>query len=214
MAVADNALCTLTGVKLELGLTVATHDAVLERLINVASDAIASYCGRPLHYTASLTEKVPGRGGQILLVTRTPIVTLTSIKLYATSVATTSTTLESSTYRIKDAAVGSIAFPGGVVWSAPHVPGAIEPALLPGAEDLVYEVAYNGGWVSPAQAGTRTLPYDIEQCALDSVVATWRRRGQYTGLQTESEAQDEAPLSGLLLPKAVLATLQRYRRLS
>lgn len=67
---------TLAQTKAHLNITVSTHDAELQSMIDGAEAAIAQKCG-PLSSTAT-TERVRG-GGNGLVVRVTPIVSLTSV---------------------------------------------------------------------------------------------------------------------------------------
>lgn len=71
-----SALSVATDVKPHLNITVATHDAELQTMLDAAEAAIAEKCG-PLAAT-SVTERVSG-GGTGLVLRTTPIVSLTSV---------------------------------------------------------------------------------------------------------------------------------------
>ena len=74
------ALTTLERVKDWLGLTVATHDAILERLIDAASDAIEKYCGR-YFVSTSRAERYDGTGDQYLYLDYLPLTAITRVSI-------------------------------------------------------------------------------------------------------------------------------------
>lgn len=209
MALPANALTLLATVKAELGISVSTHDTVLERLIGVASEAVARFCGRKLHYQAAIVETVRGYGGQVLLLKRTPIVSITSIVIDGT-------TLAADSYSIKDADVGSVYREVGWQWTSPLAEGLAAPAQVPGAEVHKYTVTYTGGWVFDPQAGSptpaRNAPYDLEQACIETVVHLWRFRGRFSNAKTEKEETSKVAWEGNAIPKPAQAILKRYRR--
>lgn len=213
MAVAANALTTLTTAKAELGESGSTYDSVIERLINAVSDAIEGYCNRTLYYSAAVTEKLQGLGGNLLFLSRTPVVAITSIELLPSSLSSAGegTTLSSSSYVVRNAGAGIVYRRDGFSWSATASVGA-SASRLPGSEDLVYLATYGGGYVTPEQGGTRTLPYDIEQACLWGVANVWRHRGRELHLQQESEDMARLVWATEALPSAARKLLEEYRR--
>lgn len=206
MALAANALTTLETLKTELGLLdKSTYDAVLERQINAASDAIERYVGRTLYRGTVTSERVKGYGDRILLLARTPIVSVTSITRGGS-------TVDASSYYVENAEVGSVYSSTGWVWTAAPLEGVAVQDQVPGTEEASYLVTYVGGYQTPAQGGTRTLPYDLEEAALITAVNAFRNRGKYQSLQTETEAQEDATWRGDFIPGPALRLLKRYRR--
>lgn len=207
MALTTNALTTVATMETELGLTAASKTALLERLIAVASDAIEQFCNRKLYYTAAIAESVPGYGGNLLHLSRTPLVSIASIVIQGT-------TIDSDDYEIKNAAAGSVYKESGWDWTAPYAAGLASPARVPGSEALLYDATYAGGWVTPGQVGTRSLPYDLEQACIDTVVHLYRFRGRYINAKVEKEETSKASWEGGLIPKPAQAILKKYRRVA
>lgn len=214
MAVAAYALTTLAQAKTELGIAVSTFDAVIERLIDTVSSAIAEYCEHSLHYQTGIVEKVAGYGGQLLYVSVTPIVTITSIELLPSSLdnAGAGTTYAASSYTIRDAKAGIIFRKDGFQWTANYAERLTSAPLRPGTEDKRFLVTYAGGWVTRAQVGTVTLPPDIEQACLWGVANLWRHRGREIHGQAETEDMAAVEWKALTLPGAAQELLKPYRR--
>lgn len=218
MALSSQALTTLAQAKAELGVTAASYDAVIERLIETASTAILEYVDHPLHYEANFVEKVPGYGRQLLYVSRTPIVSITSIELLPSSLsaAGTGTTYASTSYTIRNAKAGIIFRLDSWDWTAFYEQRLASAPMKPGTEDYRYLVTYNGGWITRNQAaagvGAMTLPYDIEQACLWGVANLWRHRGREIHGQAETEDMAAIDWQSNVLPGASLRLLQTYKR--
>lgn len=214
MALAAYALTTLAQAKTELGVTVSTHDAVLERLIDTVSSAAAEYCERSLHYQTAIAEKVAGFGGQLLYVSVTPIVAITSIELLPSSLsaAGTGTTYAASSYTIRNAAAGIIFRLDGFQWTANYAERLTSAPLRPGTEDRRFLVTYNGGYVTRPQGGSVNLPPEIEQAVLWGVANLWRHRGREIHGQVETEDMAAIDWKSQVLPSAAKQLLNPHRR--
>lgn len=163
MALNNNALTTVATVKTALGITGSDDDALIERLINAASNAIEQYCNRKFA-RSSVTEKVPGYGRTRLVVSRTPIDTGETI-----TVSYDGDEVDADDYEVENADAGFLYAPGGWLWTAPALPGAVYHPL-PGHERKLYEVTYTGGYQLPKDSGSNTkLPEDIQQACIDLV---------------------------------------------
>lgn len=178
MALSAQALTILTTLKQELGISTSTDDTYLEQLINAYSDAVIAYCGRSFHYSAAVVDTLPGHVSMFLNVKRPPIASITSISFNGSAI-------DSANFEIHDAGAGLIRFHGGVIWTAASVPN-IERDQSPGSERNLYTVTYAGGYVTPQQAGTRSLPYDIEQAVIMACTAAYRNRGADPSIKSES----------------------------
>lgn len=143
MAVAANALTTLARVKAELGITDALKDALLEGWINDASEAIERRCGRKFQ-RAEVLEKLRGTGTQSLLLSRTPVVSVTSVEVDGTM-------LEDDDYEIDDGGAGILNRESGWPTSGESCVG-IAWTPVPGTGKRNIEVTYTAGYVTPGQA--------------------------------------------------------------
>lgn len=183
MALANtNALCTLEEVKQTLALMATSeYDARLERLILAVSEHVERVCGRSFRKTAIVGEKFKGFGTARLYVARPPIDTGAS-----TSISFDGSALASDDFTIEDATAGMIYREGGFAWTAPSVTGAnYEP--LAGQEQSLWTISYTGGYVLPNDTvGTRSLPYAIEEIAIQAVVASYNSRTRDRSVRSES----------------------------
>jgi hypothetical protein len=214
MALGAYALTSLAQAKAELGVTVPTHDAVIERLIDVASSAINEFCDRTFHYETGIVEKVAGYGGQILTVAKAPIVSIASIELLPSSLNApgTGTTYAATSYTIKNAKAGTIYRKDGFQWTAYYAERLTSQPLQPGTEDKRFVVTYAGGWTTRAQGGTVNLPPDIEQACLWSIANLWRQRGREIHVQQETEDAATMQWKTSVLPKQAQDLMKPYRR--
>lgn len=162
---AANALCKLATVKAELGVGIetpdTTQDAAIERMINAASDAAESFCGRKFNKATVTSERHRGSGTHRLVLNRVPIVGS------LTSVTFDDATVDSASYYVEDAVAGIVW--KDTIWKAPEagVLGSAASDLVPHTGERLYKVIYVGGYVLPASGeaviGTTNMrvPLDI-----------------------------------------------------
>lgn len=208
----------------ELGGDVVAGDSRLPRLIAAASGAILRHLGRPqLHYAAAYTESLPGHGRQRLVLGLTPVLDVTSVVIDGV-------TLSADDYELEDADAGLLYRLACWPWTGVYR-GGLPPQLDrdAGSERAVIVVTYEGGWVTPAQATgagwtgpVRSLPYDLEEACVQTVVGLYRRGGLDPSIASESlgdysvsfRAPNLAAGSGGVIPESALALLAPYRRLA
>lgn len=99
MAVDAYALTTLAGYKAYMGITVSTHDTLLESLIDRASDWIENICDRQL-LTRSYTEYTTGSIDGVLVPRQFPITAVTSVN-YDTALLFTGSDVDSDYVHIQ-----------------------------------------------------------------------------------------------------------------
>jgi hypothetical protein len=112
-------------------------------------------------------------GGPFLVLSRTPLVQIASITIDGT-------TIDADEYEISDAEAGLVYRAACWPWSGLRL-GGIAQDRLSGTERRNIVVTYAGGYVTPGQATAqlpRTLPFDLEQHCVDTVVYLYRTRGQ------------------------------------
>lgn len=170
-------------------LQVGEGELRLPRLIRVASAAVRQFCNRPrVHYGSAIVEKArPALGRPRLVLDVTPVVSVASVVLEDGS------TVDASEYFVEDADLGflyrSVGWPysglmhGGLLFQDPTA-GTARPTIT---------VTYAGGWVTPAQAAStgwagpaRSLPEDLEEAVVQTVVALFRRGGADPNVASES----------------------------
>lgn len=209
MAVNPNALTTYATVKAELGLPDDTKQSIVERLINAASDAIERYCMRKFQQ-ATVTDTLRPSGTQRLVLLQTPVISITSI-------SDDGSTVDSGSYTLENANAGIVYSDTAWASNDSWTPDATAPERVNGTGKRSLSVVYVGGYVLPNDVGTRTLPYDLEQACIDTVVSLYRRRGERLGIKAESVGDASVtyrdPSAGGILPDEVLPVLDGYRRL-
>lgn len=208
-----HALTTLEAVKEELNISAgdASQDTYLARLINAASEAIERYCDR--HFEkASLIEKVAGQGSQRILLSRTPILSVTSVTL-------SGSVLAPSEYEV-EAEAGMIYRSTGWPWSAMHRPGIVQDPY-PGSETKNIEVTYTGGYVLPKDEDltanppvVRTLPYDLEEACIATVKTWFRAKGADLNRTSRRLMDVGDTWDRRALPEPVKETLGPWRRIA
>jgi hypothetical protein len=211
---ASNALTTLAAVNDELALTSdsgGAQDQRVERYINEASAAFASFCGRVFEHDDAIVENVKSRGSHVLRVTRRPLVEVTSIVIDDAEV-------DPEDF-VSDEAAGTIY--RATPWPDTAVrERTITQGRRPGSEDASrIVVTYAGGFLTPAQVAvggvyageTRTLPYDLEGACIRMAASRWRRRGTDVAVATENGQNAGRSFHAGPFPPEVLAVLAAYR---
>jgi len=215
VALADNALTTLADLKTQLGISGATEDNELTRIINVASQTLENQIGRKLYYEASISEDLGGYGTPQLALSRTPLVSITSVTF-------DSTTVPAADYETYSLDAGLIYRPGGWSWTTPTL-GNITSDPFPGYERKLYTVVYDGGWVTPQQVGVptpvRTLPYDLEEAALRIASGIYRMRGRDPSINSErlmswNVSYNASAITGVAFDAYVRGVIASYQRVS
>ena len=210
MALSSHALTTVNEVKNELEISPSdtSQDALIERLINAASEAIENYCDR--HFEkAQVTERLAGYGRSRIVLSRTPV-------LQIVSVSVNGSVLPADSYMLEDAETGFLYRLDGVwPWTARYMSGTITSIQQPGSEERSIEVTYIGGYVLPkddSAATPRTLPYIIEQACIATVASMYRRRGSDLNILRESLQSAMVAYALQELPEIVKKWLEPYRR--
>lgn len=178
----DNALTTVATLEGVLGISSGSEDDRLNRLINVASDRLEKELGRKLA-RKQVTEKVAGYGTLTLRVSRTPLLSVSSITFDDEAVS-------SNDYEIWDAEAGEIRSDCGAWANTARISGVLAPTPIAGTQQKLFEVSYTGGYVTPQQASdtgdTRTLPSDIEQAVIQYAVMLYHGESRPGDIAKES----------------------------
>ena len=185
MALASNALTTLQDVKLELGLssTDVSGDRYLTTLINAVSSQIEVFLQRTLSKVTGYEETIPGYGNYKIRVSRTPVLSVTSVELIQVATPSIFYPFDMSNLIIENANAGILYYPAGWPWTAP-LTQTIKPDPISGQEWPSIKVTYDGGYDLPASASP-TLPADIERAATVAVSSSYRMRGRDRGVKSE-----------------------------
>jgi len=242
VALAENALSTYERVRLALGLSVPTDDALaaeqlarVEFLINAASASIERFVNHPLAFKAGVVEDVAPKGTNRLFVRRTPVRAIHSITLLQYD-RTPAIAFDPATYSCagEDAEAGLItrniqAFGGasvqgvGWTWAADMAPD-IAGSFLAGSERRAIRIVYDGGWITPAQAdtanggqgGTADLPADIELACVWTAVGLQANYGNNPNVSSATLHQSSMSFDrgspAAFIPAVAIGALNRYRR--
>lgn len=178
-------LTTRVQVKRELGLAEEGDDALIDALISQASSAIETACRRVLA-RESVVETVIGRGRSLLMLTRTPIVSVASVHAGGVAVAP-------DLWGVLSEDAGLLHRRGG--W-----------------DEAPFEIAYTGGFALPGDPDC-TLPGALERACLETVKLWLAARDRDPSLNAESAggySASYAPSRGL--PDAARELLAPWRR--
>lgn len=167
----DKDLTTLSTVKDEIGITGTDDDNFISRLIQEISAAIVSYTGREFA-REEVKEKVGGYGNQQLIVSRTPIKSISEINYDE------ETTIDTDDYFIGDSDAGFIHRIDYYWESTEPVHVNVSPFVTPMQAEPKWVVTYTGGYVLPSSnwTDTRDLPYDVERACIEGVKARFLAR--------------------------------------
>lgn len=179
-------LTTVTAVKTDLGISGSGDDAVIGEKIEMASRRIVSFCRREFAREI-VTETLPGYGGNVLMLERTPVTTLTSVSYRGVAV-------DAANYSLSDREVGHVWNDNGWTDTAYRTNGLGEiPAMDSRKPD--YSVVYTGGFWLPsftATSGTAPtdpallLPSDIELAARELAKSLYKGRRRDQAVKQES----------------------------
>jgi hypothetical protein len=223
MALAANALTTWPALRDALGLPDDSQQTAGERTINAASDTIQRFCRRKFFKQTGIAEKLAPPPGQRLLLSRTPILTITSVVLYGQPLLQD----DAAGFILENAEAGILFRRYG--WSPFDLfqNGIVQQPTVQTARPDALVATYSGGFVLPKDGdgdGTRTLPYDLEEAALATAVSLWRQRGRDRAVGSESLMGSSVSYDGLneaigrglggAIPDAVVKMLEPYRRVS
>jgi len=185
MALAANALTTITEMESVLGLASGSADTKLTRVINQASAIAELYCGRVFYRDTAIVEKHTGKIGPILVVDRPILNSITSVK-YLDGDAETS-----SNYEISDADAGEIYRVSGSWSGIEQTFRDASGTNFAGQGRKVWTITYDGGWYTPQQVLddgtlTRGLPYDLEHAAIQIATHMYKSEGRDGLIESES----------------------------
>lgn len=148
-------LTTLDAAKADLALAGSTDDAFIQVLIEQASAAIVSWCGRPFAAEGVRETFYLDRPERPLVLSRWPIVEVTAVTVAGSA---------ESPANVGGEDAGLLYRLDGSGRSIPWPPGSIV-------------VDYRVGYILPGDPN-RTLPPDIERAALSLVKAWFHARGR------------------------------------
>lgn len=211
----DTKLTTLAKVKTLLGIASddVSHDETLTDMIQAASDFAVRFTNR-IFAKQTVKESLVGKGRPDLMVSITPILTLTKVE-YDEAEADDVVILDHDAGFIqRRAGFRSTEFLSNDFDAAPSSYG-----------EKRWHVTYTGGYVLPGWAadphGARTLPYDLERAIMDMVKVSFKNIALDGSMKsykigdtsiTWDRSLAEGNLGGLVPPNA-LAVLRYYQRI-
>ena len=162
MALNANALTTVATIKGVgyLNISVSTYDDWLEKQINIYSQRIENYLGRKIYTRTITNEKYAGNGRTKLYLKNYPVASVTSVTQQDDVIASGDYDLVSSDY--------SAYLYNEYGWWANGITKGITKAIVDTYKDI--EITYVTGYVLPPAGSGVTLPADIEEACIQSVV--------------------------------------------
>lgn len=215
MALSDAALTDLSTALDELGLASdgGDIDRRVERYIEAASAEVARYCNRVFQRSDAITESVAGTERTRILLSRRPLIAITSVTVDDAALA-------SSEYKIDSASAGTLFRESGWSWDA-NASHWITKDPAPGEDDRNIVVVYKAGYVTRAQANpggtfagqSVTLPLDLEDAVLQIVSSRHGARGRDPNIKAESLLGASVTYGNDVggMTESIRRTLDRYR---
>lgn len=206
----DTWLTTLARVKSILGITDTSSDSLLEQQIQEISDFISTFTGR-IFARQTIAESIRGDGLPDMLLSLTPILTITSIELNGNAV---------TDYEILDADIGIIQRETG--WTSTNLPFNTIDFAPSSYFTKDWVVTYEGGYRLPNwnDSDERSLPYDLERAAIEMVKSSYINRGVDSSWKSYKIGEtavswNKAPGTeaiSSIIPDAAMGVLNYYRR--
>lgn len=208
-AASTKQLTTLATLKADLGITTTDDDTLLGLKIDQASAAIVSYCGREFAQE-TVVETLPAYGGMNILLTRTPVTTITSITY-------DSATVPAADYTLIEPTIGTVYNKSGWNDTRASLTG-ISGIKSSRSGEYLYTATYTGGYILPGMAGTRDLPHDIENACLQLAGMMYFNRKRDLGLKQESVSNvysrtySDSDISMGRFPESIATLLDKWKR--
>jgi hypothetical protein len=195
----------------------ASKDTILTFLLNATSDFIENYTGRKFA-RQEVTEKVEGAGLPDILVSITPVVSVSLVAL---------DTHAYTDYSILDAEAGILQRRGG--WTDTGFQTRYLNDAPSAYAEKRWNITYIGGYILPGWTGdptpVRNLPYDLERAALEIVRGMYKnvtsgvdpnmtsyKIGETAAAWKQDAAFIGGDLAALGVPPSAIGILQHYRR--
>lgn len=201
---ATTKLTTLDRVKRDLNTTAIADDKLLDDLIQHASDYIVSYTGRKFA-KETVVEKLPASGGAHMLLSRTPVVSITGVSHDGTTISSTS-------YVLEDEKAGLIFRETGWADTAIYVSEITRRPSRFGRKD--WQFTYIGGYDLPGSTSGQTLPGDLERACIELVKNWYLNRDKDQNLQVQriGDTSETRFTFSKGIPITITGILDRYAR--
>lgn len=207
-------LTTVDAVAEQLQLSsseLTTNETRIEALIDRASTFVTTYTGRTfgvrtLKETLVSPNTMPMMGGFRLILTGTPVNSITEVK-HNDSV------IDSTYYFIEDPEAGFVfhkyRFFSSTIYTGPIV---LQPTRY-GQYD--WEITYDCGYVMPEDTENRTLPYDLEMAVIQMVANSYRGQSIDTSVSRETIGESSVSYSRTTrqgsIPEGTMDILDYYK---
>lgn len=167
MALSTKALTTLERVKLKLNINNATHDAVLENLIEGVSAFIATFCNRDFEHQTYENKIYSGDDfKRVLFLEGAPVTALTSVEYRTGTVSAPGWEAFDADYFELDPDLDAVLFYGGVPRGKRNI-----------------RISYDGGFLidfdNYADDSKHTLPLDLSDTAENLTVKAFLKRNSH-----------------------------------
>lgn len=171
-------LTTIAAVKTYLGETGTGNDALLSTTLASVERMIRGLCNRPNGFVSAIqTERFDGEWAQQLVLTYTPVASVTTVKAYTDN--TTTVTFNSALYRLDPntySGILSLIAAPDVLWDL-GFEWPVGSSKFPGGFRNM-EVVYPGGYT--------TVPADLSQIAIEFTSTMFRQRKFDPSMQSET----------------------------
>lgn len=169
---AANALTDAPTIQARLRIAAGTDDALIEQLINEASDSAEDFCGRKFGYINGCIEFPKSMGGPKILLDRTPLATRDTTRYLISRQYIGQ--IDPVNFQVDRVEIGTLFALQNFSWSALAMQGLnFTLDQEPGTEQPVLTVIYPGGYVTGPQsaAGFATgWPGSTAEVAVDALM--------------------------------------------
>ncbi len=206
---ASKRLAQPSDVLYELGLSGSEATIIITDMVDQASAAIVSYCNRQFAQE-TVEETIPTTGSCNILLTRTPIISISSITFNGVTVAATE-------YFINEPEAGMVFNPSGWGDTAQRSYG-LSRTPVQNSRAYLLKATYTAGYIPPGYSGSPAMPSDIERACIELVKSLWLARKLNPNIESES-VPDVGSVkyrtitdTEMLMPPTVKQMLSNWRR--
>jgi hypothetical protein len=192
-------------------LQVSESEGELPAVITAASRALSNVLGYPAHLREEVVETVAGAGGAYVWLKAGQVRQLRAVSVYGQELPTEAYALDSARH-------GRVVRRGGLWPFTGSSSAGVSSIPLRTHDTGDIAITFDAGWVTPGQVALtpsleRDLPEDLEEAALLTVTAWWRRRGRDTDVQSESlgDASLSYLATRLAVPQLAAELVSHYR---
>ncbi len=184
-------LAVLADLKTYLGISSASADAELQRMLDIASVMVEQYCERTF-LTATYTVKRSGHNTDLLLLKNTPITAISALYIDGTAVAASS---------------DGLLVPGFVFDATGEPPGVwlVGGQLFTQGRKNI-SITYTAGY------GSGAIPMDIQHATIEIAAQTMREK-DWIGYSSKTLAGETVSFLRNAFPDSAKTALDPYRRI-